>query len=540
MGTAKVGPLLIRCAARGSMRKFRVCIVTVPLAFALVGLGLVVSASPPFAAASGAASDSLVIGSQIAPPALDPTANASAAIDEVFDYNVYQHLVQLDPKGAIIPVLATGYNESSDGLTYTFKLRSGVSFSNGDPLTAADVVFSLKRAANATSGYPYQPLVADVSTVTSPSTDTVVVTLTHPDSQFLYDLAAYSNGVVLDPSTVATLATAPIGTGPYVFQSQVSNYDIALTANTKYWDGTPKLSAVTFRYFSSSTTLDSALKSGEIQVIDNLASAQDVSQFRGNSAYKVISGPTEGKIDLTINDSYGPLKNLKVRQAIAYATNKKAVLKIDGAGYGTVIGSDQVPGDPWYTPSVNKTYAYSPAKAKKLLAQAGYKHGFSLTLTVPPYGYAETAAPLIQAELAAVGIKVVLKNIAWALWISKVFEAHGYQLTIINQVEARDISEYGDCSYYWKYTGCSQVSKMLTIADEAKTPAAGVAEFRAIVKKINEAAVIDWLYNPDQLTVAAKDVVGLPSGAVAESFNLSFASIGGTLSATAKSEGFVN
>jgi peptide/nickel transport system substrate-binding protein len=147
---------------------------------------------------------------------------------------------------------------------------------------------------------------------------------------------------------------------------------------------------------------------------------------------------------------------------------------------------------------------------------------------------------LIQAELQAVGIKVVLKNIAWALWISKVFEAHSYQLTIINQVEARDITEYGDCSYYWKYTGCSQVSKMLTIANEAKTAASSIAEYRAIVKKINEAAVVDWLYNPDQLTVAAKGVVGLPSGAVAESFNLSYASIGGTLSATAKSEGFVN
>jgi len=522
------------------MKKFRLGMVSVPLALAVVSLGAVVSVSQPLGAVSGAAGNSLVIGSQIAPPALDPTANASAAIDEVFDYNVYQHLVELTPKGGVIPVLATSYVKSKDGLTYTFTLRSGVTFSNGDPLTAADVVFSLKRAAASTSGYPYQNLVANVSTVTSPSSDTVVVTLSHPDSQFIYNLAAYSNGVVLDPSAVANIATAPVGTGPYVFQSQVSNYDIVLTANPTYWGGTPKLSTVTFRYFLSSTTLDSALKSGEIQVIDNLASAQDIGQFKGNSAYQVITGPTEGKIDLTINDSVGPLKKLKVRQAIAYATNKKAVLKIDGDNYGTVIGSDQVPGDPWYTPSVNKTYAYSPAKAKKLLAQAGYKHGFSLTLTIPPYGYAETPAPLIQAELQAVGIKVVIKNIAWALWISKVFEAHSYQLTIIDQVEARDISEYGDCSYYWKYTGCSQVSKMLTIANEAKTSASSIAEYRAIVKKINEAAVVDWLYNPDQLTVAAKGVVGLPSGAVAESFNLSYASIGGTLSATAKSEGFVN
>jgi peptide/nickel transport system substrate-binding protein len=521
------------------MKKFRFGMVSAALALAVMSLGLVVSVPQLSSSVAGAAGTSLVIGSQVAPPSLDPTSNASAAIDEVFDYNVYQHLVELDPKGGVIPVLATGYAVSSDGLTYTFTLRSGVTFSNGDPLTAADVVYSLNRAANPKSGYPYQDLVADISSVTSPNSDTVVVTLSQRDAQFIYNLAAYSNGVVLDPSAVANIATQPVGTGPYVFQSEVNNYDIVLGANPKYWGGTPDLSTVTFRYFASSSTLDSALKSGEIQAIDNLASAQDVSQFKGNSAYQVITGPTEGKIDLTINDSYGPLKKLKVRQAIAYATNKKAILKIDGDGYGTVIGSDQVPGDPWYTPSINKTYAYNPTKAKKLLREAGYKHGFSLTLTIPPYGYAETAGPLIQAELQAVGIKVTLKNIAWALWISKVFEADSYQLTIIDQVEARDISEYGDCSYYWKYSACSQVSKMLTIAAEAPTTAASTAEFRAIVKKINEAAVVDWLYNPDQLTVAASDVVGLPSGSEAESFNLSYASIGGELSATAKSEGFV-
>lgn len=514
--------------------------ISIPLALSLIGLGTVVGVSGTVASSvSGAAGTSLVIGSAVAPPSLDPTSNAAAAIDEVFDYNVYQHLVELAPSGAVIPVLATGYTTSADGLTYTFTLRSGVTFSNGDPLTAADVVFSLKRAMDPANSYPYQELVAGVSSVTSPSASSVVVTLSKPSDQFIYDLAAYSNGVVLDPSAVATIATAPVGTGPYVFQSQVSNYDVVLTANANYWGSKPGVSTVTFRYYSSANTFDSALKSGEIQVIDTLDSPQAVGQFKNNSSYQVIAGPTEGKIDLTINDSAGPLSKLKVRQAIAYATDKKAILKIDGAGYGTVIGSDQVPGDPWYTPSVNKIYSYSPAKAEKLLAEAGYKHGFSLTLTIPPYGYAETAGPLIQAELRAVGIKVTLKNIAWPLWISKVFEGDAYQLTIVDQVEARDISEYGDCKYYWKYSGCSQVAAMLNAATSATTTTSEVAKFRAIVEKINGAAVVDWLYNPDQLTVAQSDVVGLPKGAEAESLNLAYVSVGGTLSATAKAEGFV-
>lgn len=508
------------------------------MAFTLVVLGSVIGGSQPSGAASSGGT--LVIGSAVAPPSLDPTSNASAAIDEVFDYNVYQHLVELDPKGAVIPVLATNYKVSSDGLKYTFTIRSGVTFSNGDAMTAADVVYSLNRAVNPKSGYPYQALVADVSSVTSPDASTVVVNLSHPDNQFLYNLAAYSNGMVLDPTAVANIATAPVGTGPYMYKSQISNYDVVLAANPNYWGPKPGMSTVTFRYFSSASTMDSALQSGQIQVIDNLDNSQNVSQFKNNSAFKVIHGPTEGKIDLTLNNTAGPLKKLKVRQAITYATDKKAILKTVGAGYGTVIGSDQVPGDPWYTPSVNRAYSYNPKKAKKLLAEAGYKHGFSMTLTLPPYGYATTAGPLIQAELAAVGIKVTIKNIAWALWISKVFTDHNYQLTIIDQVEARDIGEYGNCAYYFNYAGCKQVGKMMNIATAATTTKKEVAEFRAIVRKISADAANNWLYNPDQLTVAKKDIVGLPGSGLTESFNLSYVSVGGSLSKQVASEGFAS
>ncbi len=516
----------------------RLAVVSVPMAFALAALGSVVGGSQPSGAASSGGT--LVIGSAVAPPSLDPTSNASAAIDEVFDYNVYQHLVELDPKGAVIPVLATSYKVSSDGLQYTFTIRQGVSFSNGDPMTAADVVYSLNRAVNPKSGYPYQSLVADVSSVTSPDPSTVVVTLTHPDNQFLYNLAAYSNGMVLDPAAVASIATNPVGTGPYMYQSQISNYDVVLVANPKYWGPKPGMSTVTFRYFSSPTTMDSALQSGQIQVIDNLDNSQDVSQFKNNSSFKVIHGPTEGKIDLTLNNTAGPLKKLKVRQAVTYALDKNAILKTAGAGYGTVIGSDQVPGDPWYTPSVNNAYRYNPKKARELLAQAGYRHGFSMTLTLPPYGYATTAGPLIQAELAAVGIKVTIKNIAWALWISKVFTDHNYQMTIIDQVEARDIAEYGDCSYYFNYAGCKQVNAMVNAATAATTTSGEIAKFRAVVRKISADAANGWLYNPDQLTVAQKNIVGLPGSGLTESFNLSYVSYGGPLSKQVMAEGFAS
>jgi peptide/nickel transport system substrate-binding protein len=456
----------------------------------------------------------------------------------VLDYNVYQHLVQLDPKGEIVPVLATGCTVSKNGLTYTFDIRSGVKFSNGDAMTPADVVFSLERAANPKNAYPYGTLLSDVGRVKAAG-NTVVVTMKHPDNQFLYNLAAYSNGVVLDPAAVKTIATKPVGTGPYVYSSEVDNYSVTLDRNASYWGAKPGVSEVEFRYFTSGNTENEALKTGEIQVIDNLDVPQQASQFKG-SGYQLLSGPTNGKIQMTINNSSGPLAKLQVRQAIQYATDKAAILQTAGGGYGTVIASDDVPGDPWYLPSINKTYAYNVAKAKSLLDAAGYSHGLSLTLDIPPYSYAETAAPLIQANLKAAGINVTIKDIQWPAWLTQVFKNSDFQLTIIDHVEARDIANYATCAYYWKYANCSQVESMLNKASEATTTSGMVSGYEAVVKKINAEAVNDWLYNNDQLTAAKSDIIGLPGSGLTESFDLSHVSIGGTLPASAAAQGYAS
>jgi peptide/nickel transport system substrate-binding protein len=177
--------------------------------------------------------------------------------------------------------------------------------------------------------------------------------------------------------------------------------------------------------------------------------------------------------------------------------------------------------------------------AKKLLKEAGYPNGFSVTLTLPPYGYATSAGPLLQAELDAVGIKTTIKDVAFPLWISSVFLKSDFQLTIINHVEARDQGNYANCSYYWKYKDCAEVAKLLNAAQKATTTAEEISRYQGILKKITAAAVNDWLFNPDQLTIAKSDVVGIPGG-ISESFDLSHLSIGGSLSSSAKSEGYAS
>jgi peptide/nickel transport system substrate-binding protein len=500
------------------------------LAGALMASGIATagaSQARPGGTDAAASSRTLVIGSQVAPPTLDPTANAAQAIDEVIDYNVLQHLVQLAPNGTIVPVLASSWTSSDGGSVYTFTIRSGVKFSNGDPLTPADVVYSMRRVV--TAKYPYAAIF-DVKSVRAESGNRVAVTLDSPSWNFLFDLASYSNGVILDPKTVSTLATAPVGTGPYMVQGEVPNYSITLKTNPNYWGQAPGVGGVEFRYFTDPNSLNAALESGQIDVIDNLATPSDLKTFTSDpSKYVVVSGLTNGKVQLTINNTAGPFASKLVRQAVEYAIDKKAVIDVAAAGRSVAIGSDEVPSDPYWI-SLANLYPYDPAKAKQLLAKAGYQNGFSTTLTLPPYYYAQLAAPVIQAELKAVGINATITNVQWPLWLSQVFEAGNFDLTIIDHAEARDVANYATPGYYWHFAGVSRVATMLTKAEAAPSERQWITGTQAVLKLIASDAVNDWLYVLPAWSVHDVGVVGLPKYGYTESFDLTHASFGGTVS----------
>jgi peptide/nickel transport system substrate-binding protein len=503
---------------------------------ALVGLGSgIPSASARAVAPDATSSKSLVIGSQQAPPTLDPTANAAQAIDEVVDYNVLQHLVQLAPDGQIVPVLASSYTLSANRLVYTFTIRQGVKFSNGDALTPADVVYSINRVT--TNKYPYAAIF-DVASAAAVGTDQVAVTLQSPSWSFLFNLASYSNGVIVDPSAVSTLGTDPVGTGPYEVSGEVANYSVSLKANPNYWGTAPAVAGVEFRYFTDSNAEDAALEDGQIQVIDNLSSPDEATTFTSDpKKYGVIGGLTNGKVQLTINNTAGPFAKKLVRQAVNYAIDKQAVIQVASAGLGVAIGSDTVPSDPYYLNLAN-LYPYNPSKAKRLLAEAGYPHGFSTTLTLPPYYYAQLAAPVVQSELEAIGITVTIQNVAFPLWLSRVFYGGNFDLTIIDHAEARDIGNYATKGYYWHFAGTAQVASQLTAANAAPTQAGWIAGTRVVLREIANDAVNDWLYALPALEVHAKGVVGLATGAYTESFDLQYVSFGGPVPASAVALGY--
>jgi len=527
---------LRRSRGRGlGARAGRRSAVRLPAALAAVAvLAAACSSSAGSTAASGSAGSSssagatgktLVVAAPQGPPTLDPTSNAAQAIDYVVDYNVLQHLVQLSPNGAITPVLATGYTLSADRKTYTFTIRPGVKFSNGDPLTPADVIFSINRVNAKGSKYPYAA-VFNVASAKAAGSDQVAVTLKAPDWSFLFNLASYSNGVIVDPKTVGTLATNPVGTGPYTISGNVANFSTTLKVNPSYWGTKPGVAGVEFRYFSDSNAEESALQNGQVQ-LGYLPTPADLPTFKNNpDKYGVLAGLSNGKVQLTINNTAGPFKSLLVRQAVNYAISKSAVNQVAAGGQGVPIGTDSVPSDPYYV-NLAGLYPYNPAKAKQLLAKAGYPSGFSTTLTLPPYYYAGLAAPVIQSELAAVGIKVTIKNVAFPLWLSQVFTGGNFDLTIIDHAEARDLGNYGTPGYYWHYAGTSKVAAQLAAANAAPTQAQWIAGTKTVLNEIAADAVNAWLYVLPGIEVYDKGLTGLPVSGYTEALDLQYASYGG-------------
>ena len=176
----------------------------------------------------------------------------------------------------------------------------------------------------------------------------------------------------------------------------------------------------------------------------------ELDQFKGDPRFQVLIGGTEGKTILAINNKSKPLDDLKVRQAFAYAIDRKAI--IDGAknGLGTPIGSHLTPNDPGYV-DLTGAYPHDPEKAKALLKDAGVTTPLELTLTLPPPDYARKGGEIIAAELADVGIQAKIENVEWAQWLSGVYKDKNFDLTIISHVEPLDIGIYANPDYYFHY-----------------------------------------------------------------------------------------
>ncbi|WP_420962845.1 ABC transporter substrate-binding protein [Brucella sp. IR073] len=400
-------------------------------------------------ATTAAARSDLTLAMVLEPPHLDPTASAAGAIDEILYANVFEGLTRIGPNGEVEPALAASWDISPDRKTYTFHLRKGVKFHDGTPFDAGDVKFSLDRARAPDSTNAQKALFEAIDKVEVIDPATLKVTLKHPSGDFLYNMG-WGDAVIVAPESAATNKEKPIGTGPFRFESWAKGSQIALTRNPDYWGASPALDKATFRFIPDPAAATAALLAGDVQAFPSFPAPEAVPQFQADPRFRVEIGTTEGEIIMGENNARPPLDNPKVRQAIAHAIDRKAV--IDGAmfGFGTPIGSFFPPHHQAYV-DLTGTRKYDPNLAKKLLAEAGFPDGFKTTLKLPPPVYARRGGEIIAAQLQAVGIEARIIPIEWAQWLDQVFKAKDYDLTIISHTEPNDLNIFARDDYYFNY-----------------------------------------------------------------------------------------
>lgn len=453
------------------------------------------------------------------PEHLDAWRSTTVATRRVL-VNVYEGLTTFDGEsGAVVPALAESWDISDDGLTYTFHLDPEARFASGGKVTADAVVASFDRVRKGTGiTDQIRSYMAPVVDVHADGEHTVVVELSRISHQWLYDMAGPA-GIVYDPEGMAGLDTSPAGSGPYVFEQWDTGASITLRTNPRYWGTGPRIDGVEFVYYADPNAMNTAMLSGQLDVVSNLTNPETIGQFEDDERFKVLQGLTHGEVVLGFNHATAALSDLRVRRAINHAIDRQALLDVVWGGKGVLIGSMVPPLDPWFDPALVNFYDYDPAEARRLLAEAGHADGLTLRLRVPTLPYATGSARFVASQLAAVGIKVQIDELEFGAWLQQVYTNHDYDMTIVAHVEPRDLANFANPDYYWLYDN-PQFQQVMAEADVALTDEENVALLRKASRILTEDAAADWLFLLPNLVITTSEVSGISANAPSLSFDM--------------------
>ena len=354
--------------------------------------------------------NTLVIANAVKVDTLDPAQNS---VNESIwlDQNLYSRLLQPNSTGTgLLPDLATSWTIAKNGLTYTFHLRAGAEFSNGTPVTAQDVVYSIARSRALAGGWGF--LLTAVKKVTAPNAHTVVIKLSQPHAPLLADLAMYAYSVVPE-SLVKAQGKAfwqhPVGSGPFMVTSYNPDSEVDLARNPHFYGTKPNISKVKILIVPNDNTRVLMLESKKVDVIEN-PPGNLVNQIDKTPGLSVQLFPSTRVDFIQLDQHFKPFKNLYVRQALNYAIDRNALVKLAYQGHA-IPGASFMPYRMKFWNAGLKPYPFNPAKAKQLLAKGGYPHGFTtflITVSGDVAGQAE--AVVVKSELAAVGITVNIQS----------------------------------------------------------------------------------------------------------------------------------
>ena len=402
---------------------------------------------------------------------LDPVHTAQNA-DIWISLNIYDTLLQPTADGkAVQPGLAAEHSFSNDGRTLTLKLRPGLKFSDGSPLLASDAAWSLNRAATKETGGEFRFLLAAIDKVDAKGDDTVVVSLSHADPTILQALATFNAGIMPEKLVMAAtganleekskaFAEKPVGSGPFSLQSWKRGTEMVLQRNPNYWrpaaDGKPLpyLDAIRLQIIPDDATRILKLKAGEVDIAEFVPYSR-VTELKADPKLNMVLFPAAQMNYFALNSrptlkdgSKNPLNDVRVRQALNYATNKPALIQIVSYGTGTPAQSFM----PMSTPMAygeGPLYPYDLAKAKALLAEAGYAQGFEITCLVLA-GSADDAAKTValQQMWAPLGVKLKIEQLESATRLAR-YNAGDFQMR--TSLWTNDINDPGQVTSIFAY-----------------------------------------------------------------------------------------
>jgi peptide/nickel transport system substrate-binding protein len=403
--------------------RLAVVVLAVTLASALAGT-FGVAAAPP--------KDAMVIGLLAEPVTMDPPQisdlNSTRVIKRMFEGLTAQELGTYK----IVPGLARSWDISKDGLIYTFKLRPNVKFHDNTPLTAEAVKFCFDRQMNdkgpyyATGTYPYvKGFLGNVAGVEVVDPLTVQIKLKSPLTPFLQYLAHHSL-YIASPDALKKwgkdIVKHPVGTGPFKLETWEPGVKVVLTRNDQYWGGAPKLRQAIYVPIIEAQARLAAIKTGEIDLTMDVP-PDSLDELRKDPNIVVAEASSSAVWYVLLNTRHPILKDARVRQALNYAVNKEAIIR--DILKGTAIVSNG-PMSAVYGPFFEEKtarYPFNPEKARALLKDAGHPNGFELTFMVPESGSGMQSpvemATVIQANLAAVGVRAKIQTMEWGAYLKK-------------------------------------------------------------------------------------------------------------------------
>ena len=386
-------------------------------------------------------------------PGFDPFTTQTADARSIF-FNIYEGLMATEPDGSFSPALAETCEASDDLQTYTFTLRQGVKFHNGNELTMDDVLYSIEKSITSgingfseiaqfsAAGKTYtvgsekgkddegneidKPVVTAADSADAPADDTtLVINLNKPDSGF----PAIATSPIV-PKDAEDLASHPIGTGPFELTEFVEQDYTLLTRFDDYWGEPAHLDTVTLKYYENTASLATNYLAGAIDGFNSNAGGWK--ELEGTDYVQNVRHANAVQL-LALNNEFGPFKDVRVRQAVAYAVDSDEIIEKVSYGLGTKAGTPVIPGlQKYFNDELTDVYDVNIDKAKELLKEAGQEN-LKFKIRVPSnYQVHVDTAQVIANQLAKAGITVEIESVDWNTWLNRVYRKSEFEATVVS------------------------------------------------------------------------------------------------------------